>query len=236
MRPTPTLSSALTRRALLAAAAASTQLFAAPQHALATEVEANKAYIGATSTLLPAEGGDSVLDAISWKAPKERGLSTEKMAARLDAGLREREWFVTGRGLPELFSDNFKFSDPDVSVDGIEPYCRQVRRLFDQSTARCEVVCCEATAENTITIVWRNSGRVALGPGLELKPYVVTTTLRTDPADGLIVSQVDAFEVNGPALLLYQVPALRRFSGPDAPPVEELRKQCSCSYRCVTTA
>ena len=58
-----------------------------------------------------------------------------------------------------------------------------------------------------------------------------------NPAELVVVVQPrkeDAFEANGPQLLLYQVPALRRFSGPPAPPVEELRKQCSCSYRCVT--
>ena len=69
----------------------------------------------------------------------------------------------------------------------------------NQGTARCEVVCCAATGPNEITIVWRNAGKVNLGPlGFELKPYVVTTTLTTDPADGLIATQVDAFKVNGP--------------------------------------
>ena len=195
------------RRALLAAAAASLSL-PSPRAALA--VETKSPLIGLMSNLLPGQGEDGAaapaaaavadpLDEILWDAPKVRGLSTEKMAARIDEGLRAREWFVTGRGLPELFSERFAFSDPDVSVDGIEPYCRQVRRLFDQGTARCEVVCCAATGPNDITIVWRNAGKVNLGPlGFELKPYVVTTTLTTDPADGLIATQVDAFKVNGP--------------------------------------
>ena len=221
-------SSALTRRALIAAAAAASTLI--PPHA-ARAVEAKSPLIAATSNLLPsptaAQESDPVMDSIAWDAPKRRGLSTEEMAGALDAGLRERAWFVTGRGLPQLFSDRFSFSDPDVSLDGYEMYCRQVRRLFDQQTASCEVVCCAATSANTITVLWRNAGRVNLGPvGFELRPYVVTTTLRTDPTDGLVVSQEDAFKSDGPQLLLYQQPAMRPFLDPPAPSVEELRKRC----------
>lgn len=223
------LPSAQTRRALLAAAAACASTPALPRSALA--VDAKNPLIAATSNLLPDESttkvdADPVLDAIAWNAPKLTGLSTKKMAERLDAGLREREWFVTGRGLPELFSDDFFFQDPDVSVTGIEPYCRQVRRLFDQSTARCEIVLCTATGPNAITVVWRNSGKVNLGPvGFELKPYVVTTTLKTDSDSGLIAFQEDKFVVNGPELLLYQIPALRSLTSPPAPSVQELQKQ-----------
>ncbi len=46
------------------------------------------------------------------------------MAAALDAGLREREWFVTGNIMPELFSNSFKFQDPDVKLEGVENYSR----------------------------------------------------------------------------------------------------------------
>ena len=35
--------------------------------------------------------------------------------------------YVTGRALPELFSERYAFSDPDVSLSGIQQYCRQVR-------------------------------------------------------------------------------------------------------------
>ena len=75
--------------------------------------------------------------------------------------------------------------------------------------------------------MWRNSGKVNLGPlGFELKPYVVTTTLTTD-ADGLIATQEDKFVVNGPELLLYQVPALRPFTPPPAPSAAALARQCN---------
>ena len=109
-----------------------------------------------------------------------------------------------------------------------------MRRLFDQETARCEVVCCAATAPDAITVVWRNSGRVNLGPlGVELKPYVVTSTLGLDPRDGLVVSQVDTFDADTAGLLLYQVPLLRPLTKP-APGVDALREACdlkTCELR-----
>jgi len=220
------------RRAVLltAACAACGPMLSLPQRAGAVEVEAKSPLIEFSKSFLPSEtvemsGGP--LDAIAWNAPKRTGLNTERMCDAISDGLREREWFVTGRGLPELFSDDFRFSDPDVSLDGFEPYCRQVRRLFDQETSRCELVCSSVTAPNTISVVWRNSGKVNIGPlGIELKPYVVTTTLKTSPADGLVVSQVDEFVADGPGLLLYQVPFLRPLAGPPAPSVDILRQQC----------
>lgn len=213
-------------RTLLAVAASGGPRAAPPMAC----VETKKPVIALLGKLLPSQ--DSMpkanpLDEIDWSAAKASGLSTAEMAARLDSGLREREWFVTGRGLPQLFSEKLKFSDPDVKVDGIEPYCRQVRRLFDQETARCEVICCTATAENTVTIAWLNSGKVNLGPlGFQLKPYVVTTTMKTDPSDGLIISQEDTFDINVLELLIYQIPFLRPFAGPSAPSIEELRASC----------
>ena len=238
--PPPVARFSTDRRALLAAAVAACTLSRPPQAALATEVETKSPLIAFSKNFLPSESAPTAavagpLDAIAWDAPKRTGLSTERMAEALNDGLREREWFVTGKGLPALFSDKFTFSDPDVSLDGYEPYCRQVARLFDQATARCEVICCSATAPNTITVAWRNSGKVTIGAlGIELKPYVVTTTLRTDPADGLIVSQSDEFSSDGLGLLLYQVPQLRSLAGAPAPSVEVLRQQCdlnTCTLR-----
>ena len=51
---------------------------------------------------------------VDWAKPKTP-LPLGDLAQALDRGLREREWFVTGRVLPELFADDFKFEDPDVS-------------------------------------------------------------------------------------------------------------------------
>eukprot|EP00322_Chrysochromulina_rotalis_P013326 CAMPEP_0115834264 /NCGR_PEP_ID=MMETSP0287-20121206/3595_1 /TAXON_ID=412157 /ORGANISM="Chrysochromulina rotalis, Strain UIO044" /LENGTH=731 /DNA_ID=CAMNT_0003287697 /DNA_START=74 /DNA_END=2271 /DNA_ORIENTATION=+ len=191
------------------------------------------------------------------QVPKRRGLNAERMSDAINDGLREQAWFVTGRGLPAYFSDTFTFSDPDGSIAGYEAYCRQVRRLFDQQSARCEVICCSVTAPNTITVVWRarygdlkspakefqepvrrrsthqrvlaragTSGKINLGSlSIELKPYVVTTTLQTDPTDGLVVSQRDDFDFDGPSLLAYQLPPLRPLLRA-APTANELRQMC----------
>ena len=203
----------------------------------ACEYEAKNPVVKALGQFLPDFGGNKaeaapsnpLLDEINWAAPKQRGLSTTEMAYALDAGLREREWFVTGRGLPGLFSDSFTFSDPDVKLDGIEPYCRQVSRLFNQETSRAEVVCCAATSENVITVVWRNSGGINIGPGVSIKPYIVTTTLKTDPSDGgLICFQEDEFAIPGWDILISALlPQLRSlpFLAPEAPPVEVLATQ-----------
>lgn len=86
----------------------------------------------ASSKLLnSAESGDA-LAAINWAAPKATGLSIEEMARRVDAGLRRECWFVTGRSLPELFSSAFTFSDPQVTLAGIEEYSRGVRSFYKQ--------------------------------------------------------------------------------------------------------
>ena len=61
---------------------------------------------------------------IPKQAPLELGVDWDKtktplplgeLAQALDRGLRANEWFVTGKVLPELFADDFKFEDPDVS-------------------------------------------------------------------------------------------------------------------------
>jgi len=139
---------------------------------------------------------------IDWETPKAKGLSLNQLADRLDAGLEEAEWFVTGRVLPELFSDDFEFIDPDVTLQGIKPYAEGVRRIFDQATSRVEIINCSVTAgggaagEGLVVVAWRLSGRVNLGPvGLALKPYVVTTTFTVEKATGLVVRQEDEFSI-----------------------------------------
>ena len=54
-----------------------------------------------------------VLD-VDWDKTKTP-MPLGELAQALDRGLRKREWFVTGKVLPEYFSDDFKFEDPDVS-------------------------------------------------------------------------------------------------------------------------
>ena len=171
----------------------------------------------ASSKLLnSAESGDA-LAAINWAVPKATGLSVEEMARRVDAGLRRECWFVTGRSLPELFSSAFTFSDPQVTLAGIEEYSRGVRSFYKQGSAVGEIVCTAATAPDTITVIWRNFGTVNLGPGFDLAPYLVTTTLKTSASDGgLIVRQEDAFEAPDKVeLLTYNLFKARRPAVPD---------------------
>ena len=54
-----------------------------------------------------------VLD-VDWDKTKTP-LPLGDLAQALDRGLRANEWFVTGKVLPKLFADDFKFEDPDVS-------------------------------------------------------------------------------------------------------------------------
>ena len=66
-----------------------------------------------TSAETAAESQDA-LASVNWAVPKATGLSIQEMAKRVDAGLRKECWFITGRSLPELFSNSFSFSDPQV--------------------------------------------------------------------------------------------------------------------------
>ena len=232
-----TLASALStpRRAFVQTAAAHVATIATTAPSFANDnsnnVEAKSVFINVAKNYV-SDDDPSPLDAIDWNAPKKH-LTIEQMADAINDGLVENSWFVTGRGRPELFSDTFTFSDPQVSLVGYEQYCRSVRKLFDQNTARCELVCCSATGPDTITVLWRNSGMVNLGGvKIDLKPYLVTTTLKTDPKDGnLIVSQMDEFDSDPVGLLLYQVPLLRPLAGKPAANVHELKTRCDF-YKC----
>ena len=170
-----------------------------------------------TSAETAAESKDA-LASVQWNAPKAKGLSIEEMAKRIDVGLRNECWFITGRSLPEYFSDAFTFSDPQVSLNGIEEYSRGVRSFYKQGSAVGEIVCTSVTAPDTITVVWRNYGTVNIGPGFDLAPYLCTTTLKTSASDGgLIVKQEDAFEVNNVDLLKYN---LFKSNRPAVPPID----------------
>ena len=169
---------------------------------------------------------------IEWGAAKAPPLPVPEMARRIEAGLRQREWFVTGRVLPELFAeDDFVFRDPDVTVEGLRAYAEGVHRLFDQATARAEVVevaydparAAEA-GRDVVVVTWRLSGRVNLGPFRpSLKPYVVRTDVHLRATDGLIVMQEDHFTIPSWDIGLSIVAPWLPFLAPPAPPVQELR-------------
>jgi hypothetical protein len=74
-----------------------------------------------------------------------------------------------------------------------------VNKLFDQETARAEIISSKVkpTEPFTITVAWRLSGGVKIGPGLQIKPYVVYTDFKVSPATGLIVFQEDKFDIPG---------------------------------------
>ena len=163
---------------------------------------------------------DVVIDGVDFSAPKTP-LAPARMRDALDRGLREREWFVTGRVLPELFADDFEFRDPDVSLKGIDNYAKGVARLF-ASNARCEVVRCDLDDDDTVRVEWRLSGGVKVGPGLEVKPYVVYTDLKV--RDGLVVFQEDRFSIPGWQILVGALFPWAPIPVP-APPVDELAKK-----------
>ncbi|EED87107.1 predicted protein [Thalassiosira pseudonana CCMP1335] len=122
------------------------------------------------------------LSAIDFNAPKVPKMSLQDLASILDTELYDKEWFVTGRVNPVYFDDEFQFQDPDVKLTGIEV---------------------NTTTPNTITVTWRLSGRVNIGPkGLPIKPYVCYTDFTIDERSGLIVFQEDRFDVPGWDILL----------------------------------
>ena len=141
---------------------------------------------------------------IDFNAPKSPKLSLQDLASVLDYELYNKEWFVTGQVNPIYFDDKFTFQDPDVKLTGIEEYARGVLKLFDQSTSRAEIISTvvNTTVPNTITVTWRLSGGVSIGPGLTIKPYICYTDFTVDEESGLIVFQEDRFSIPGWDILL----------------------------------
>lgn len=104
-------------------------------------------------------------------------------------------------------------------------YARGVYKLFDQETSRAEIISTDVntTVPNTITVTWRLSGRVKVGPGLTIKPYICYTDFTVDTnGSGLIVFQEDRFDIPGWDIILSSLfPFLiGRVTAPPAPPVE----------------
>ena len=73
-----------------------------------------------------------------------------------------------------------------MKLTGIRAYAEGVRRLFDQNSARAELVSCsvnasasEAARVDVISVTWRLSGGVNIG-GLQIKPYLVYTDLQVE--------------------------------------------------------
>ena len=101
-------------------------------------------------------------------------------------------------------------------------YARGVYKLFDQETSRAEIISTvvNATVPNTITVTWRLSGRVNIGPGLTIKPYICYTDFTVNN-NGLIAFQEDRFDIPGWDILLsaFFPFLIGKVTAPPAPPV-----------------
>jgi hypothetical protein len=146
---------------------------------------------------------------IDFQVPKiSPSTSLTTLAAALDCELTEKEWFVTGNVNPSYFSKDFRFQDPDVKVDSIEDYSKGVQKIFNQSTARAEIISTVVNEDAStperpvITITWRLSGGVNIGFGLNIKPYIVYTDFVVDPATSLVIFQEDRFDIPSWDILL----------------------------------
>jgi len=185
----------------------------------------------ALGNFLPkARDAAAELSHVDWGAPKAAGLPLQQLAERFTAEFLQREWFVTGDVPVELFSDAFAFKDDSVATSGIKSYALGVRKLFDQATARAELIEVVADeAARAIVATWRLEGAVNLPLKPRIPPYVVTTTLGVGE-DGLIVSQVDAFSQPGWKLLAGAL--LGAWAGPaPAPAAEVLRAEAAAAGR-----
>ena len=109
---------------------------------------------------------------------------------------------MTGYVNPIYFScTNFTFQDPDVKMNDIRSYARGVQQIFDyKNTARAEILSTTVNQEDDnhnsiITCTWRLSGKVNIGPGLVIKPYIVYTDFTVCRDTGLIIYQRDRFDI-----------------------------------------
>lgn len=88
-------------------------------------------------------------------------------------------------------------------------------------------------ASAVVTVLWRLSGKVNLGPnGLTLKPFMVTTNLHLEATSGLVMFQEDEFSVPPWDILLGCFFPNLPFLAPPAPPVPPRRvKQAQAMQR-----
>jgi len=185
------------------------------------DYEKKNAAVGLLSNFMQKEEEQNPLDRIDFDAPKFQKVPIDTLASILDYELTENEWFVTGNVNPVYFSENFEFQDPDVKLSGIENYARGVYKLFDQETARAEIISSGASNDDTITVTWRLSGKVNIGPGLNIKPYICYTNFTVNEESGLIDFQEDEFDIPQWDILLSSLfPFLIGIvTSPPAPPV-----------------
>jgi Uncharacterized conserved protein (DUF2358) len=175
------------------------------------------------------EKSEDKLSMIDWNKPKRKKVPLVSLAKTLEVELTKKEWFVNGNVDASFFSDDFTFQDPDVKIKGIEQYARGVNKIFSQKNARAEIIAVRKNdeAENTLTVTWRLSGSVNLGPGLQIKPFIVLTDFVVSPSDGLIVFQEDRFSLPGSDIVLsaFFPFLIEKFLLPPAQPADILKAE-----------
>lgn len=145
------------------------------------------------------------------------GLSLEDLQDRLVEGVSQTNWFVTGNVDFRLFSSDFKFRDPSVSVGSIEEYASGVSRLFEEGT-EMDIVSVERTGDREIKMVWRLEAILKLPFQPKVKAYYVTTYFRTND-DGLICEQEEFFSIPERELIVSIF--FPNLGTPPAPPIDK---------------
>lgn len=148
---------------------------------------------------------------------KLTGISLEDLQDRLVEGVSQTNWFVTGNVDFRLFSSDFKFRDPSVSVGSIEEYAAGVARLFEEES-EMDVVSVERTGDREIKMVWRLEAILKLPFRPKVKAYYVTTYFRTND-DGLICEQEEFFSI--PEWELIASIFFPNLGTPPAPPIDK---------------
>lgn len=186
---------------LLLTALYKTDSFQVMRHTrVVTTLHAENEYRNAPTKVLSnfmSKNTTSTTNTIDFDCPKIPKVPLEILAQALDADLYETEWFVTGNVNARYFSDAFRFQDPDVKITGLQEYAMGVNKIFDQDTARAEIIATivHPKKANTILCTWRLSGKVNILNGLTIKPYEIVTDFTIDAESGLIVLQEDHFQI-----------------------------------------
>jgi hypothetical protein len=158
------------------------------------------------------------------KSREHRG-SLSRLAQRLDDECAATEFLVTGHVNPSLYHPDFYYQDADVALESLEDYARSVHALFDQAVSRAEIVTTTVRTQDTpqtITCLWRCSGKANLLWGVDIKAFHITTHWEICPTTGLICRQEDEYGLPQWDLLLSAVfPFLNGVvTAAPAPPVE----------------
>lgn len=133
--------------------------------------------------------------AAELEPPKRTGLRPAELASVLRRDLTDRRYILTGKLTPEIFEDNCRFVDPNNAVDGLARYRQALALLFDPEDSHLEVQDVQVSqGDRTIQADYVASGTLKLPWRPRIAPWSghIVYTLNSD---GLIVSQVDAWNI-----------------------------------------